>query len=215
MTQVPPQFPDSQQPPHAGQRRFESPNAAGNTGGWPPNQPHVGAQRPQQWPNLGAPQINAAPPALQQKRKIAVGQILIAGAIGVALGVGTTLGISALAGNGSSGSSAAGSFAADSASNSGTALRDAVEACDVDEGFVVGDGGKSLTIDNKGDEDYSGASIQDIVCVLNDIDVPDYVVSNMSQITSMDGRQSDSWDSFTFQYSYHPDRGLDGVITTN
>ena len=31
--------------------------------------------------------------------------------------------------------------------------------------------------------------------------------------TSIDGRQTESWDGITIEWSYHPDRGSDMVIT--
>ncbi|MFJ4109088.1 hypothetical protein [Oerskovia enterophila] len=80
--------------------------------------------------------------------------------------------------------------------------------------FVVADEGLSLTFDNKGKEDYlGGADFQDIECVLDVLEAPAAVLSHMGQTTSMDGRQEESWDGITVAWSYHPDRGMDGVVT--
>lgn len=94
-------------------------------------------------------------------------------------------------------------------------LGDAVATCGVTEttSFLLGDGGTSLTFDMKGEEQLSGARITDIYCVLAELDVPTSVVSHMDQTTSMDGRQSESWENLEVSWSYHPDRGMDGVIT--
>lgn len=92
-------------------------------------------------------------------------------------------------------------------------LTAAVESCDGPEGLSVSDAGRTLTFDMEGEDEYSGASVEDIVCVLLDLGVPTSVIANMEQTTAMDGRQSDDWDDFEMSWSYHPDRGLDGVIT--
>lgn len=94
-------------------------------------------------------------------------------------------------------------------------LGDAVDACDVRgaSGFVLGDGGLSLTIDNKGEDDVVGADFLDIGCVFGALEMPESVSSHVGQTTSMDGRQAAAWGDLEFQWSYHPDRGMDGVIT--
>lgn len=80
--------------------------------------------------------------------------------------------------------------------------------------FIIADEGLSLTFDNKGKEDYlGGAAFQDIECVLDVLEAPAAVLSHMGQTTSMDGRQEESWDGITVAWSYHPDRGMDGVVT--
>lgn len=89
----------------------------------------------------------------------------------------------------------------------------ASEACDNPDGLDVLDGGSTLTFDMEGEDEVSGASIDDIVCVLLELAVPSSIVANMEQTTAMDGRQSGTWDDFEMTWSYHPDRGMDGVIT--
>lgn len=112
-----------------------------------------------------------------------------------------------------SGTAAADGRAADEAAVA--VLGDAVDACEVRgaSGFVLGDGGLSLTIDNKGEDDVVGADFLDISCVFGALAMPASVSSHVGQTTSMDGRQTAEWDNLELQWSYHPDRGMDGVIT--
>jgi hypothetical protein len=94
-------------------------------------------------------------------------------------------------------------------------LSEAVEACDLTDatGIELGDDDQSLTFDGKGEEDVSGASIEDVACLLAELDVPSSVSSHIDQTTSLDGRQAESWGDVTLSWTYHPDRGLDGVLT--
>lgn len=55
-------------------------------------------------------------------------------------------------------------------------------------------------------------SIEDTVCVLSQLDVPDRVVSLMDSTTSLDGRQTETWDEVDASWRYHPDDGLDVLL---
>ena len=93
-------------------------------------------------------------------------------------------------------------------------LETAYDTCAVNTtGLQLTDGGSTLVFDHKGEKDTSGASIEEIGCVLMMLDVPHSILSHMDQTTSLDGRQDEQWGDFRIQWSYHPDRGLDGVIT--
>lgn len=94
-------------------------------------------------------------------------------------------------------------------------LTDAVEACGASfaRGIDLGDEGRSLTFDMKGEDEPSGADILDIACIFGELDMPSAVMSHIDQTTSMDGRQTETWENITVSWSYHPDRGLDGVLT--
>lgn len=93
-------------------------------------------------------------------------------------------------------------------------LQSAADECDSDgdTGVTVGDGGATLIFDMRGDEDTEGGSYLTLVCLLHVLDAPDRVTNHMGQTTSQDGRQSDTWDGITASWSYHPDRGLDGMF---
>jgi len=96
-------------------------------------------------------------------------------------------------------------------------LSDAVDACGVAAtvGIDLADEGRSITFDMKGEEDTYGADITDIACLFGALDMPSAVMSHIDQTTSMDGRQTETWDNITVSWSYHPDRGLDGVLTVS
>lgn len=124
----------------------------------------------------------------------------IAGVSGIVVGVLGTLAIQGLVG----------SFSTPEAD---TRLRDAYSKCGSPVGTMLSDEDRTLTMDVKGQEDSSGASYDDQACVLLELGAPSSVTSHMSQTTSMDGRQSESWDGLTVAWSFHPDRGSDMVVT--
>ncbi len=94
-------------------------------------------------------------------------------------------------------------------------MPEAVSLCAADKEFAVeGDHGLSLTIDNKGDEDYlGGLSTKAMMCIFDRLEAPTAVIAHMQQTTSMDGRQTEAWDNIEVSWSYHPDRGMDSVVT--
>lgn len=94
-------------------------------------------------------------------------------------------------------------------------LTDAYEACDLHytQGIELADEGRSITFDMRGEADSRGAGIVDIACIFAALEMPSAVSSHIDQTTSVDGRQTESWGDVTVSWSYHPDRGLDGVLT--
>lgn len=94
-----------------------------------------------------------------------------------------------------------------------TRLVDAVNACKIRTGIEVGDEGKTVSIDVWGEEDTTGASYAIQACIIAELDAPTRVIKHIEQTTAMDGRQTESWDGITIDWSYHPDRGSDMVIT--
>lgn len=131
----------------------------------------------------------------------------------VATGVGGfVLGIAVMAGAGAV-QGVIGRLAEDNAR--AALLPDALEACGAEgtTGLDLVDEGMSLSFDMKGGDDATGASLLDIVCVFTELEMPSRISSHMDQTTSLDGRQSETWDGVTVSWSYHPDRGMDGVLT--
>jgi len=133
--------------------------------------------------------------------------LLIAGAsfvIGAMLGVaGTAITISAV-------NDANARAAAQSEASKPRPFKEAASGCGVigETGADLGDGDHSLSLDGKGDEDYSGLSMQNIDCVLNNIHVPDFIRAEMDKTRALDGTQRESWENFSVSWSYHPDNGL-------
>lgn len=127
----------------------------------------------------------------------------VAGGIGAVVGVVATAAIFGLAilSNGTSMNSAV------------EQIDTAVTACDNPDGITIVDDGEAVIFDNQGEEDYSGASVEEIACVLIGLEMPSYVIDQMSRTTALAGNQTTSWDNYEVQWTYHPDRGLDGVIS--
>ena len=53
-----------------------------------------------------------------------------------------------------------------------------------------------------------GASLADVLCVLEALDIPDSVVTRISNTNSTMGLVGDSWANSEATWSYHPDNGL-------
>ncbi len=132
----------------------------------------------------------------------------LAAAGGLIVGILGTIGVSSsIAGVERSVAEASASAAAD------TRLSDAVQQCGRSSGVNLGDEDRTLTLDVRGKDDSSGVSYDRYFCILGKLSAPSKVISHIEQTTSMDGRQSESWDGITIEWSYHPDRGSDSVIT--
>lgn len=91
---------------------------------------------------------------------------------------------------------------------------DAVDTCDLTDNpaVTVEDAGSTLVFDMQGDEETTGASIDELACLLVALDAPTRVTTHMSQTTSIDGRQADEWEGVEVSWSYHPSRGLDALF---
>lgn len=90
---------------------------------------------------------------------------------------------------------------------------DAIEECGGENvGMYLDDDGATLVLDVRGEDESSGASYLDYYCLESELGMPGRIASHVGQTTSLDGRQSDEWDGIRFSWSYHPDRGLDGVF---
>lgn len=71
----------------------------------------------------------------------------------------------------------------------------------------------TLIIDVQGEDLGSGSlSFDALYCVLAELDTPSYVISQMEGTRALDGMQSATWETYTAQWTYHPDQGLDLTI---
>lgn len=102
-------------------------------------------------------------------------------------------------------------------------LQAVAEQCDLPDS-AVGDDGTTLILDGEGKDDRKlvggemttvgeKLSIEDIGCALAGIGTPDSVVSMMEGTRALDGRQSQDADGYSYTWIYHPDNGLDVIIT--
>jgi hypothetical protein len=96
-------------------------------------------------------------------------------------------------------------FAADAS------VRSAAKKCHVKGNLA--DGGKTISFDTAGEEDYGvGDDIEHVACVLLVLRAPSYVVTEIDNTRALDGMQRDSWRKFKASWTYHPDDGLNIVI---
>jgi hypothetical protein len=93
-------------------------------------------------------------------------------------------------------------------------LASAVAKCDVadPEYFELGDQGRSLSMKTQGDES-DGATVDEVACVLRRLKTPDSVVDEMDATRALDGRQRASWNGLEASWIYHPDDGLQIIVT--
>lgn len=93
------------------------------------------------------------------------------------------------------------------------ALSPLVRARDACGAGEVVDDGRAIILDMRGEELFSGdLSYEDVVCVLDELDVPESIHTKMGATRSLDGRLSDSWAHYEASWTYHPDDGLDVLV---
>jgi hypothetical protein len=89
-------------------------------------------------------------------------------------------------------------------------LKVAYETCGletVEDAYLL-DGDRTLTVDTMGEDEISGASYVDYICVLASLETPSRITSRMDGTSAMDGQQTDSADGITYFWKYHPDSGV-------
>ncbi|MEU4364282.1 hypothetical protein [Promicromonospora sp. NPDC023987] len=134
---------------------------------------------------------------------IALGAFVLGAVVGIALPV--------------AGSSTGGVEHSGSPSPTATSapLADAYDLCNAaDTGGEIADEQTTLIFDTQGEDDATGVDYTAVVCVLSQLDTPERVTQAMESTRALDGRVTDSWDSFTASWSFHPDTGLDLVVST-
>lgn len=102
-------------------------------------------------------------------------------------------------------------------------LQSVAETCDLPDS-AVGDEGATLILDGAGSDDRKirdgdlvtvgdKLSTKEVGCALAGTEIPDSVISMMEGTRALDGRQTQDSDKYTYTWSYHPDNGLDVIIT--
>jgi len=100
-------------------------------------------------------------------------------------------------------------------SNKPSVFESAVADCELegDSGARIADDGRSLIIDNQGEDLTAGLDIFGLLCIIDALETPESVSEQMMQTTSLQGRQSASWGGLEASWTYHPDNGLDIIVS--
>jgi hypothetical protein len=78
----------------------------------------------------------------------------------------------------------------------------------------IQDSGKSATL--QGQPQYgNGLDNATLKCVLTGLDMPDSTWSKMTATRAMDGMQSGKWSNYEASWTYHPDNGLQVILSTS
>lgn len=93
-------------------------------------------------------------------------------------------------------------------------FENAVKSCDVTSNghASLGDSGRTLVMDGKG-ESSGGLTVDQEACVLAGLHVSDAILSEMDSTRALDGQVKGSWDDIDAIWTYHPDDGLDMILT--
>jgi hypothetical protein len=95
--------------------------------------------------------------------------------------------------------------------NPDTPLRQAFAACHSGD---LADADHTLVIDTAG-EDYGTGSdtVDGLMCTLGKLSTPQAVIAQLEQTRALDGMQTAAWDGFGARWTYHPDAGVDVILT--
>lgn len=79
---------------------------------------------------------------------------------------------------------------------------------------TLADENETLVIDMAGEDYGSGtATFADIECVLDELAAPQSIVAKMGSTRALDGMQTADWSGYEATWTYHPDDGLDLILT--
>lgn len=84
----------------------------------------------------------------------------------------------------------------------------------------LADEGRSLILDTPGTDKTKDvalpgrlASLDDVLCVLDQTEAPATVREHLSSTRALDGQQTDAWGEVEARWSYHPDTGVALVLS--
>lgn len=166
---------------------------------------------PTEAPTMGGPitPTLAGRKPLNKTLLVAVASFIVGALLGVA---GTAATINSV---NDANAKAASEAAAKAEADKPRVLKSAASSCGItnSDGAKLGDNDTSLSLDGKGDEDYTGLSMTSINCVMDAIKVPDYVRAQMNKTRALDGTQRESWGNISATWSYHPNTGFNLGLT--
>lgn len=132
---------------------------------------------------------------------VLTGVVLISGGVGFAIGRATA---------GGGGEDAA--TAAAVTTTGPSRLQVAFDACSKDDDgdtLAIADEGRTIVVDTG--SEYGDFAPTD--CVLSELGTPESIRAEIGRTTSMMGVQDGEHDGISYSWSYHPDNGVDMVIT--
>jgi hypothetical protein len=143
------------------------------------------------------PLVRPAPARARRNTRIVIGLVAGAGLFFAGVGVGLMMGDE-------TGGAAGGD----------DLLEAAKETCAVGSSDVrIGDDGDTMSIDRAGAEEMQGATMQQLDCLLVELDFPDAVVDRIRNTRALDGYQEETFGELTAAWTYHPDDGLNMTVT--
>lgn len=90
-------------------------------------------------------------------------------------------------------------------------LAEAATTCDAG---ALADQDHTLLVDMAGDNAGTGTdTIDGFLCVLAELEAPQAILARMESTRALDGMQSATWSTYEATWNYHPDDGLDLIIT--
>ena len=100
-----------------------------------------------------------------------------------------------------------------------TRLDDAYNACRNEletrnRQLTLADEGKSLLVDTNPDDTSYGETPGGLACVLKELAVPQSTISKIERTSALMGVQEDSQDGLDYSWTYHPDNGVELIVTT-
>jgi hypothetical protein len=79
---------------------------------------------------------------------------------------------------------------------------------------TLADDDNTLVLDMAGEEPGTGtATADDVLCVLGELEAPQAILTRMESTRALDGMQSATWSTYEATWTYHPDDGLDLILT--
>ena len=79
---------------------------------------------------------------------------------------------------------------------------------------TLADGDNTLVVDMAGEDLGTGtATVDDVLCVLTELEAPRSIVAQMESTRALDGMQSATWSTYEVTWNYHPNDGLDLILT--
>jgi hypothetical protein len=93
-------------------------------------------------------------------------------------------------------------------------LKAAQTSCDAGgSGTRLADGDRTLIVEGAGKDNPSGLSASAIICIFGAVGMPTAVSERVESTRALDGQVEDSWPGYRATWTYHPDAGLNMIVT--